>query len=183
MNFEIKTDRLFLRPIQQQDVSDIFEVTQKYPEIIKFMSWEIPKEMAETQAFFEMVQKNFPKKQVVWSIFFEGEFAGIISLDDISEYLGRWKIDKAEMGYWMSPEFHGRGFMTEAGKSVIDFGLNQLKLHKITVSHVLENKASQKVIEKFGFCLTGVQKSHLFYFGRWWDLKSYEILKHNFLSS
>ncbi|MDR2168415.1 MAG: GNAT family N-acetyltransferase [Clostridiales bacterium] len=55
------------------------------------------------------------------------------------------------MGFMMLPEFHGRGFMTEAVKKVIEFAFMQDSCVRITTGCHSEHTASSRVIEKAGF--------------------------------
>lgn len=55
------------------------------------------------------------------------------------------------MGYMMMPEYHGRGYMTEATKKVIEFAFTQNDCIRITTGCVREHDASRNVMEKAGF--------------------------------
>jgi len=179
--FEIRTDRLFLRPIDSSDAPEIFKIATEFPEITKFMIWNPPKKIEETEAFVERKKKEFPEKSVVWVIFFEEKFAGIVGLEGIERILNqKWRLDCVELGYWLAPPFHRHGIMTEAVREVCKFGFEKLKLHKIECTHIVENVASQKTMEKCGFRLVGIKKSHLFFHEKWWDLNLYELLATDF---
>jgi ribosomal-protein-alanine N-acetyltransferase len=175
IDYDIKTERLFLRPLQDEDVPKMFAILQKYPDITKFMSFEPPQKEEETRGFFYESQKSFPEKSIRWGIFLEGKFVGIIALEGIERKMRAWITETAEIGYWLSPEFHNQGIMTEAGKAVLGFGFERLKLHKITINHISENIASQKVIEKMGFRYVGEMKDHFFRSKKWMSDKLYEM--------
>ncbi len=175
INYEIKTERLVLRPLQSEDVPKMFAILQKYPDITKFMSFEPPQKEEETREFFEASQKLFPESAIRWGIFLENEFVGTISLEGIERKVRAWITEVGEIGYWMNPEFHNQGIMTEAGKAIVEFGFEQSSLHKIIIDHVSDNGASQKVIEKLGFRFVGERKDHFFRFDKWWNIKMYEM--------
>ncbi len=174
-DYEIRTERLFLRPLQDEDVPSIFSILQKYPDITNFMSFDPPKKEEETRGFFEASQKLFPEKAIRWGIFLEDQFVGIISLEDIQRKKNAFVVDRGELGYWLSPEFHNQGIMTEAGHAILKFGFEKLQLHKIIINHIADNMASQKVITKLGFRYVGEHKDHFFRFGKWWSEKIYEM--------
>ena len=181
--FELKTERLFLRLLQKEDVPEIFRIARKNPEITKFMSWDPPKKIEETQAFFDEGKKEFKKGKLVrWGIFLEKEFCGIVGLEGVTRQQRAWKFDKAELGYWLALKFQGQGFMTEATRVVLQFGFEKLALHKIMAGAVSENITSQRVIEKLGFRFIGVRKEHFFRHGKWWDHKVYELLAKDFIT-
>ncbi|WP_105035688.1 GNAT family N-acetyltransferase [Cryobacterium aureum] len=51
------------------------------------------------------------EKSCTWAIRIADEFAGAISLDNIG-------FERATIGYWMAPQFRGRGILTEAANAV-----------------------------------------------------------------
>ena len=54
------------------------------------------------------------------------------------------------MGYRLLPAAWGQGFATEGAKALVDYGLDDLRLHRIIgVTHP-DNKASQRVLQKAG---------------------------------
>ncbi len=64
----------------------------------------------------------------------------------------------AEIGYWLGEKYWSQGIVTEAAKKVIEFAFNDLKLNRIDVHAVIENKGSNRVIEKLGFVFEGTKK-------------------------
>ncbi|MCF7906093.1 GNAT family N-acetyltransferase [Candidatus Gracilibacteria bacterium] len=183
MNFKLRTDRLFLRLVQDCDAEPAFDILHSHPDITRFMTFNPPKKVDDTLQFFRESRLHCPEKGVVWALFLEEKFIGLVSLESITRMLGVWKMDRAELGYWLDPSFHGQGIMTEAASEVMRFGFEHLNLHKIICGHVSENIASQKVIEKLGFRFLSERKEHFFRFGQWWNHKNYEIIKDEFESS
>lgn len=175
INYEIHTERLFLRPKKMEDAEKVFEILYKNPDMTKMLSFDPPEKVEETKEFFKQREKEFPHKSVVWSIFFEEKLVGVISLEDIQRQFNAWRMDAAEMGYWLDPAFHNLGIMTEAVRGVLEFGFTKMNLHKITIQHLSVNDASRRVIEKSGFRLLGEQRDHCFRFGKWWNEKLYEM--------
>jgi len=172
-HYEIKTERLLLRPYSEEDVPSVFMVLSAHPEITKWMLFSPPQKIDDTREFFLQSQKDFPDKGVVFCIFEDDEFAGIISLEFQTQKYGT-KINLARLGYWLDPAFHGRGIMTEAASAVIDFAFNTLKIHKIETGHFAENDASRRVIEKCGFRKIGTKEQHYFRNEKWHDHVEYE---------
>jgi RimJ/RimL family protein N-acetyltransferase len=64
----------------------------------------------------------------------------------------------ANLGWAINPEFQNQGFATEAARSVIDFGLNELKLKVIYATCDTRNTPSFKVMEKLGMKRVGLIK-------------------------
>lgn len=67
-------------------------------------------------------------------------------------YLGVSRIAswEAELGYWFDPEWHGRGYATEAARCVLAHGFTQLRLHRVWAQADVDNQGSWRVMEKLG---------------------------------
>ncbi|WP_377954695.1 GNAT family N-acetyltransferase [Arthrobacter sp. NPDC057013] len=75
---------------------------------------------------------------------------GTIGFNDIN------KTNKiGTIGYWLGENFQGKGIMSKAFKSVIDYGFKDLGLNKIEVSVAVGNKKSRALPKQFGFILEG----------------------------
>lgn len=77
--------------------------------------------------------------------------------------IGIFKKDGAfrntgELGYWLGEEYWGKGIMTEAIKRICKIGFEKLDIVRIYAEPFSHNKASQRVLEKAGFELEGVQR-------------------------
>jgi RimJ/RimL family protein N-acetyltransferase len=69
--------------------------------------------------------------------------------------LGRRPSGAVELGYWIARPFWSRGFATEACAALIDIA-RTLGLRSLESSHLLDNPASARVLEKLGFEPTGI---------------------------
>ncbi len=54
-----------------------------------------------------------------------------------------------------------KGYTTEALTKLLDFGFNELKLHRIEAGCAIENIASNKVLEKVGMTKEGIKRKIL----------------------
>lgn len=145
------------------------------------MTWSPPKNVEETEKFFKEGQERIKNGKIIrWGIFYKNEFIGIIGLEDIRKQERKWRHDTAEMGYWLNPEHHNQGFMSEAVKVILEFGFHKYKLNSITIAHISNNKASEKVIMKAGFRYIGEQKDFCYFDNQWWNHKIYEMIKTDY---
>lgn len=74
-----------------------------------------------------------------------------------------------ELGYWLIREATGRGLMTEAASSVIDFALHRMGVHRIRCAAATDNYASLRVIARLGFRFEGIARQAEFVGTRWLD--------------
>jgi RimJ/RimL family protein N-acetyltransferase len=110
-------------------------------------------------------------KSAIWAITLAdtGQLAGAIGL------MLQTHLSNAEAGYWIGKQFWNKGYCTEALRTVIDFGLNDLKLHKIYASHFGDNPQSGRVMQKAGMVYEATLKSHMFHWNKHKDLVFYGI--------
>jgi len=85
--------------------------------------------------------------------------------------------NKAEMGYWLSEDYWGKGLMTEAIGAALQFGFNEVGLNKIFATHFLENPASGKAMKKNGMIKEAELKDHYFYNGMYKSVVQYRLTK------
>ncbi len=83
----------------------------------------------------------------------------------------------AEMGYWLAEPFWGKGIMTQAVKSLADYAINDLKMHRIYAEPYTTNPASARVLEKAGFLYEGVLRSSVFKDGKILDQHLYSYIR------
>jgi ribosomal-protein-alanine N-acetyltransferase len=83
----------------------------------------------------------------------------------------------AEMGYWLSQEFWGRGIMTEAVAAFTDFCFEKFPLRRIYAEPFANNPASARVLEKARFAFEGRLKSNVIKDGKLLDSLLYARTK------
>lgn len=87
------------------------------------------------------------------------------------------KHERGELGYWMGRAYWGNGYMTEAARACVEFGLRELGLQKITARYLAFNPASGRVMEKIGMKREGLLRRHLKKDGILYDVLEYGILR------
>ena len=175
MQLELATPRLALRPYRESDLEDIWPYVSD-PAFPRHMSWAANTEKAETLGWIKSTQQSIADNTgCTWAIVHEGKVVGTASLDSIRWQFRAWRIDRAELGYWLAPALWGKGLMTEAAHHVMVFGFADLGLHKITVGCLEDNIGSRRVIEKLGFRHIGRQEDDVWRDGAWHAHLRYEL--------
>jgi RimJ/RimL family protein N-acetyltransferase len=82
-----------------------------------------------------------------------------------------------EIGFVLAPEERCKGYCTEAVQLVLDYLFLSKDVIRIQASTHVENKASQRVLEKTGFKEEGIMRKALFNGGQWQDGVTYSILR------
>jgi RimJ/RimL family protein N-acetyltransferase len=85
------------------------------------------------------------------------------------------------IGYVLNRSFWRHGYATEAAQGLLEFGFDQLKLHRIFATCDAENVASARVLEKVGMQQEGHFRENGWVKGRWRDSLLYAILDHEWI--
>jgi [ribosomal protein S5]-alanine N-acetyltransferase len=85
----------------------------------------------------------------------------------------------AFIGYSIDKEEQRKGYMKEAVKLICDFCFNEIDIHRIEASTLIDNIPSQKVLENCGFKKIGLSPKYLFINGEWRDHYNFYKLKEN----
>ena len=150
----MKSERLILRQIRQDDIQNIFKGLS-HPEVIAYYGVSY-KSLEETQEQIDWY-KNLEETEtgIYWAIcsIDNSIFYGIGGLNNLDR-----KNKKAEIGFWLLPEFWKQGFMQEAFPLICDFGYNSFNLHRIEGFVDSKNMNCKNAIEKMGFVFEGTMR-------------------------
>jgi ribosomal-protein-alanine N-acetyltransferase len=80
------------------------------------------------------------------------------------------------VGYWVSQAAGGRGIATAALAQVKHVAFDELGLHRIQAETLLDNLASQRVLEHNGFARIGLAPAYLKIAGRWQDMVIFQVV-------
>jgi RimJ/RimL family protein N-acetyltransferase len=84
-------------------------------------------------------------------------------------------------GYFILPEHHGQGYMTEALGEVIRFAFEDNNVYRISTGCLIENRSSERVMQKCGFIKEAEYKSFVWHDGRVKDRVEYRLLRDEWL--
>ncbi len=147
-NVQIDTQRLLLRPLQQNDLNDFYAYCS-VPGVGEMAGWPHHTSIEESQEALSML--------------IDSKCAFALELKDNCRVIGTVCIDYRlpdvriasgtgmRVDYDLSKEYWGRGLMPEAVQAVTRYCFEQLHCDYITCNHFLGNYQSQRVIEKCGF--------------------------------
>jgi RimJ/RimL family protein N-acetyltransferase len=171
----VDTPRLKLRPIALSDIDDLWPHVSN-PEVAKFMSWAAHRDRAETETFIARNLEGLSHNtDLAWAIVIDGKASGIAGLHGITWGFRAWRIDRAELGYWLGAPYWGQGYMSEAALAATRWAFETLGLHKITIGCIEGNVASQKIIEKLGYRFLAKHEDDVWRDGRWWNHLRFEL--------
>lgn len=169
----LETERLILRRVLPSDVKEMFELRSN-PETMKYIPRPLVTNYDEALAHIKMMEDKIETNEGInWAITLKGD-------DKMLGVIGHYRIKpehyRAEVGYMILPEYHGKGITTEAVQCVVDYGFNTMQLHSIEGVIDPENGASEKVLQKCGFVKEAHFKENEFYDGKFIDAVVYSKL-------
>jgi len=179
MKPKFQSKKLQLRFIQNSDIENIHKL-QSIPEVDKYNTLGIPKDLSETKAlmassFEDLKQEVIKRYTFVIELNKSQEFIGLIALN-----LGNPKYKSAEVWYKLLPKYWRKGYATEAVNILLEFGFNTLKLHRIEAGCAVNNIGSIKVLEKVGMSYEGRKRKTLPLKSGWSDNFEYGILESDY---
>jgi ribosomal-protein-alanine N-acetyltransferase len=147
---ELKTEKILLRDIEGSDIDTVFRGLSN-PDVIKHygVSFDSLEETKEQMKWFaDTKQKWFAICSVDNNVFY-----GAGGLNDISK-----KHKKAEIGFWLLPEYWGKGIMKKVVPVICDYGFDKLELHRIEGFVDSENKNCKRAMSALDFEIEGTMR-------------------------
>ncbi|MEW6405914.1 MAG: GNAT family N-acetyltransferase [Chloroflexota bacterium] len=165
----LETPRIILRPFQLDDLNALKAILDE-PGIFRYFPNQSPWPEEKVRKYVVHHTDHWRERGYGhWAMALRetGQIVGWNGLEFLPD------TNETEIGYVLSTAYWGRGLSTEAGRMIIDFGLNTVGLTEIIGLTHPENIASQRVLEKCGLAFTRRQV----YFGM--DMFRYAVLAQN----
>jgi len=175
MNINLKTKRLNLKPVSANDIENIYEL-QCLEETARFNTSGIPNSINDTKITVEKWiaennKENTRQFTFVVKLIEENKFIGLIGIN-----LGKEHYKNAEVWFQYDFKFWNKGYATESLRKIINFGFENLKLHRIEAGCAIENIGSINVLEKVGMLREAHTRKLLPLKSGWSDNYGYAIL-------
>lgn len=151
----IQTKRLLLRKPHMDDAPAIFETYAQDPEVTRYLVWKPHKIIQETEQFLLACRQLWRTGK---------DFAYTITLKENDKLIGMCDMHpmsfKIEVGYVLARPYWSKGYMTEALRAVIEWGLSQPDIFRVQAICDVENIASARVMEKAGMTREGLLRRY-----------------------
>jgi [ribosomal protein S5]-alanine N-acetyltransferase len=173
----LETERVLLRKFTLDDADDMFEYSS-VPDVSNFVPWETHKTIEDSYRFLNYILKQYQEgKLAPWAIELKENQKVIGTIDFVAWYPQHYR---AEIGFILSKDYWGKGLIPEAANKVIKFGFDNMELNKIKAPCMVENKQSERVLQKLGMTLEGIMKEEYLIKGMFRNMAVYSILKKDF---
>jgi ribosomal-protein-alanine N-acetyltransferase len=170
--FEIETPRLTVRLAEERDVATIIRFYESNRERLRPFDPERP-EYFYTESFWQrQVAQNlddFTSGRALRLFLFPRdaprETIGNIGFSNFVRGIGQY----CTVGYAIDESHEGRGLMSEALRSAIDFVFHSLNFHRVEANYMPHNRRSGHLLRRLGFVVEGYSRDYLRINGRWED--------------
>lgn len=164
------TERLVLRPPSPCDL-DGYIALGGDPEVMRYIAMGETQTAAQAGYWLEstlaearhgLVAEGAPSSLPGWMVVIERESQALVGRVTLgllpAEHVALigpelCPAPASELGYRFAKPFWGKGYATEAGRALVDYGFDVLGLERINAIAQAENAASNRVLEKLGLRL------------------------------
>lgn len=174
---ELKTVRLTLRAISLSDSNAIQNAACAREISETMISIPHPYPDGEAEQYISKRHADMEKglaATFVIELTANRQFIGVIEIRDIDQ-----DHSQAEISFWISVDSWGQGFMSEAVKTMLRFGFEDLGLNRIYAHHMVRNPASGRVLKKNGFVEEGLLRQRVRKWGVFEDVILLAILRED----
>ena len=97
---------------------------------------------------------------------------GVVSLERVEV-----KHKRATLGIFIGEKsYWNKGLGTDAARTILKYGFEKMKLHKVELDVFGYNPRAIKVYRRLGFKKEGVKREHNYHRGKFWDVYHMSIL-------
>lgn len=169
----IHTERLVLREFAATDLDGVAELVGD-DQVTVWLSFD-SRTREEAAAMLDGIlerQHTAPRSEYYLAIALAEDIENVIGFIRLG--LGGHKA--ADVGYSLRPGWQGQGYAREATTAMIEFGFDELGLHRLTANIGPANESSMRLVNSLWFTYEGTIRDHVFTNGAWRDSRSYSLL-------
>ena len=168
-------DETEIRLFTEQHADLLFAVVDENREHLReWLPWvDDTKTADDTRKFIRSSVEQFAANEgFAAGLWYRGELAGTIGFHRID-----WMNRKAEIGYWVSAAFQGKGIVTRAARALVDYTFDDLGLNRMEIRCAEGNKKSRAIAERLGFRQEGILRQSALLYDHYVDMVIYGMLK------
>ena len=154
----LETERLILRRMAVSDADDMYSYASR-ADVTEYLLWNPHPTKKYTVDYLRYIGTRYNAGEFYdWAVV-EKESGRMIGTCGFTRFDP--PHDSAEIGYVLNPDFHGKGYATEAAQRVVKYGFEELGLHRIEAKFMEGNDASLRVMEKLGMQFEGYRRESM----------------------
>lgn len=179
MVIHLETERLILKSMEKSDSEMFYDFLMR--NYVFFKPWspkydEDYRKIEIHNAKMDFMVKEHGEGRTIKFLLFKKDDPGKIIGTTVLANIVRGPFLSCYLGYRVDEQENGKGYATEAIKTVVEYAFTELGLHRIEANIIPSNKASLRVMEKLGFTYEGTSRKYLKINGVWEDHKHFVML-------
>jgi ribosomal-protein-alanine N-acetyltransferase len=175
----LETERLVLRPFIDDDIEFLYRHFSD-PAVTRYLYDSPPfTELSEARDLVEFYRTRKEGGPNRWGIVTK---ADNMIIGTCGYHNWARPYHRAEIGYDLSPEAWGYGYMIEALRAVADHGFGKMSLNRIEALVFEGNTASIRLLEKLGFEGEGVLRDYFCLNNTFYDHRIFSLLKRDWVA-
>ncbi len=145
----LETPRLVLRPVRSKDAPVI---QRRFPqwEVVRWLNakipWPYPADGAATHVA-DCIEEMTRREKSHWALIPKSGPADLIGMIELWPDDG---VSRSQRGFWLDPEFHRKGLMTEAAERVTEYAFCDLGWPHLWLTNAQDNHPSRRIKEQQG---------------------------------
>jgi RimJ/RimL family protein N-acetyltransferase len=143
--YTILTQRLALRPLREDDLVALAAAVNNDRIARNLLRVPWPYDLNHARAF-HLYTKNLPARSAVFAIALADDSATVIGIVGYEPSGIDW-----ELGYWLSEEHWGKGYMGEAAQAAVGHAFTISAHERLMSCCFIDNAASRHVLLRLGF--------------------------------
>jgi len=172
----LATSRLLLRPVRATDHLDVARGL-RHPDVYRYLSIRL---LTDTDALKQMdwYAGWHATGQGAWWAITQPASSTLMGVAGLYDHNPQHR--RAEMAYWLLPDYWHQGYAREAGAAIVRYAFEQRGIYRLQVRTEPDNGASCQVAQALGFQLEGVQRAAEWANGQPLDIATYALLLPGF---
>ncbi|WLH92266.1 GNAT family N-acetyltransferase [Pseudomonas sp. FP453] len=174
----LHTQRLCLRELVASDAPAVFDI-HRDADSMRWFGADAMTELAQAESLIETFAhwRSQPNPGTRWGIEHDGKLIGSCGLFKWNQ---SW--NSCALACELAPGARGRGLMHEALQAMLDWGFEQMKLHRVEAWVHPQNTASLQLLARLGFQAEGTLREAGFWNGQRHDLGVLGLLNQEWLA-
>lgn len=168
-------NNILLRTYQADDAQELFNaVGNSRKHLHPWLDWvdKTTKVEHSMQFIKQSLHQLHTQEALALGIFYNDRIIGGIGMHHWEQ-----QTKRAQIGYWISQEYEGRGIINKCLQRFVDFLFEKIGLNKIEIHFVPANKRSARVAERIGARIEGLIRQSVIRNGALEDIVIAGLLK------
>jgi len=161
-------DPVSLHTVEEEDL-DLIERARTDPDLRVPLAIDTPTNRDAVEEFFEETVSGEDGVHLLACL--DGDPVGAVAFTDLDRSAGT-----AELAFWILPDRQGNGYASAAVSLLLEYGFDELRLHRVAAECYASNEASRGLLASLGFTEEGRFREAAFLEGEHVDVCRYGLL-------